>query len=253
MLKGKRIVVTGGSSGIGKSLVKGLLNEGAHVLAVSRSIEKGVFEPHERLVLKNIDVSTKAGHELLFETAKKHLGVIDVFVANAGFAYYEMFNQVDETHVRNIMDLNLNQVIMQAVEMRQRYSSFQFMVTLSAVSFLSMPGYALYGASKAGLKAFIDSYRYEVDAEQVFQSVYPVATKTDFFNRANQSHKPWPVQDADHVAKVMIKGLKTKKKNIYPSKLFKWGLTLAPWAFGPYVKRQQKIFFQSMKELNKPS
>jgi uncharacterized protein len=242
-LSGKHVVVTGASSGIGKALMLNLLSEGAKVLAVSRSIEETTFA-HDNLTKANLDLSKRSDVRRLFEIALDVFPKIDIFVANAGFTYYERIREADFGHIDDIVELNLTQTMYAAAKMKEISGSepFSFMATLSAVSHLSLPGYALYSATKAGLRGFMDGFRLEMDKGQVIQSVYPVATHTGFFDRAGQNHKPWPVQTPEHVAKVMIKALKSGKRHVYPSKLFSIGFKLAPWFFKLYVRREKKVF-----------
>lgn len=248
-LKGKVVVVTGASTGIGLDIVKKLLAEEAKVVAISRRAESMDLE-HELLTKKNFDLSTKEAIDQLFQYVIDKHRYIDVFIANAGFTYYEFLNRSDYQHIEDIFALNTLGAIYSATKMKEAFSKrgFNFVVIASAVSFLSMPGYALYSATKAALRAFMDGIRLESPKREVYQIVFPVATKTPFFERANQEHMPWPVQTSDHVAKTVIKGIKKDTKNIYPSKLFKYGFKLAPWFFAIYVKIQTRKFYQIMAQ-----
>ncbi len=247
-LKDKRIVLTGGSSGIGLALLKRLLDEGAHVFAVSRTIETLDYK-HPNLIVKNISLSNYEAIDTLFDEAHRVFEQIDIFIANAGFAYYERLKVPDIKHIESLLFLNTHAVIYSAIKMKSHYQErpFRFVATLSAMSYVSMPGYALYGASKAALRGFFDAYQLELSANQMIHTVYPVATKTEFFDRASSEHMPWPVQSSDHVAKTIVSGIKRHKAKIYPSKLFMIGIRYFPWAFKFYIKAETKRFNQTMK------
>ncbi len=248
-LKDKKVVITGASSGIGLEVLKLLLNENAYVLAVSRTMSKNPIE-HERLIKVDLDLSLEDSPYQLLELAYKKLGDIDILISNAGFTYYERLKVYDYKHVMDIFNLNLFQTIKLVTKLKaiKKDKPFQFVTTLSAVSFVSLPGYALYSSTKAGLKGFIDGYRFEMEKNQILQAVYPVATETNFFDRANQTHKPWPVQTPLHVAKKIIKGIKKKKKHIHPSLIFRLGFMFAPWFFTLYNKREKRIFDETIKK-----
>lgn len=248
-LENKKIVITGASSGIGLETLKLLLKEKATVLAASRSMTK-IEIKSDNLIKVDLDLSKPEAVDKLFDIAIEKLGDIDIFIANAGFTYYERLNGFDEEKVNAIFNLNVNQTIHAATKLKQykKDQPFQFLATLSATSFVSLPGYALYSSTKAALRGFLDGYRFEMEKNQILQAVYPVATNTNFFDRANQTHKPWPVQSSSHVAKVILKGIKKKKKHIHPSFIFKYGYMLAPWFFKIYNIREKRIFDQLAKK-----
>jgi len=248
-IKDSGIVLTGASSGIGKDLLKMLLHEGARVYAVSREIEDTLTFAHKRLTTKNLDVSSEASLELLFQEAEEELGRIDAFIANAGFSYHEFLEEADWQHIVDIYETNVHSVIYSAIKMRELYadSPFHFMATLSAMSFLSLPGNALYSSTKAALRGFFDGFEQELlRKDQILQRVYPVATETEFFTRSGQIRKPPPVQSSYHVARRMLAGLKKDRRHIYPSKLFKYTWKFTPFFYRLYLARERKFFFESL-------
>lgn len=247
-LESKNIVVTGASSGIGLELVKGFLSKGCKVVAASRNINKDLLEL-EGLYHCQCDLSTPEGIEKLFEYALQKLGSIDVFVANAGFAYYEKLTEADWEHISSIFNLNYKSVIYSAQKMKQLKGSepFNFVTTSSGMAILPLPGYALYSSTKAALKGFAEAYRWELDNRQYFQVVYPIATKTEFFKNAGGSPIPWPSQEAQIVAKSIIKGIEKNRNSIYPSKLF-YSLTLLNRVFPFVFKLYAYIEFKKFKQ-----
>ena len=97
-LKGKNVVITGASSGIGEDTLKLLLKEGANVLAVSRKMSQSSIK-NDRLVVMDLDLSSKASVDLLFTKAFEIFNSIDIFISNAGFTYYErLFETTEKTH-----------------------------------------------------------------------------------------------------------------------------------------------------------
>lgn len=80
---------------------------------------------------------------------------------------------------------------------------------------------------------------------QYFQVVFPIATKTSFFKNAGNSPTPWPSQEPSVVAKVIMKGIKKNRNNIYPSKLF-YSLTLINRIFPVLLKFYAYMEFQKL-------
>ena len=106
-LRGKYIILTGASSGIGREMLDILASyNGVKILAVARHIDnisgaEGVVYPF------SADVSSSEGIDKVFSYAQQIFGHIDVFIANAGFAYLERLEVPDWQHVRKIYDLNV--------------------------------------------------------------------------------------------------------------------------------------------------
>lgn len=87
-LKGKVVVVTGASKGIGLSVVESLVREGAQVVAGSRTStpELDALAAEHDVTLVPVDLSTAEGPETLVREAVERHGRIDVLVNNVGAA-----------------------------------------------------------------------------------------------------------------------------------------------------------------------
>ncbi|MGD0278548.1 MAG: SDR family NAD(P)-dependent oxidoreductase [Smithella sp.] len=242
-LKAKRCIVSGASSGIGLALLKSLAAEGAEVLAVARHIEPILAGKITGVKAFSADLSNKEGVDALFEAAVKELGDIDIFIANAGFAYCERTDTPDWNHIERIFELNVVSPVYSLEKLRalKGSKSFFFITTASAMSFMSLPGYAIYGATKAALRMFNLTAAYELSPGQTIATIYPVATRTNFFDRASTEYMPWPSQDAGKVARAIINGIKRNKTSIFPFPLFKLVnavFTVLPFAKRFYLKRE---------------
>lgn len=246
VLEGKNVVVTGASSGIGLELSKKLLESGCRVIGAARDTKKIKFE-HENLMLYNCDISQKENVDQLFEYSQKVFGRIDLFIANAGFAYYEKIDQANWAHVRKIFDTNVLSLVYSAEKMKEvnNDKAYNFVAMASGMSYVSLPGYSLYSGTKAAIRGFADAYRWELDKKQYFQVAYPIATRTNFFNYAGNSPVPWPSQEVSKVARIIIKGIKRDKANIYPSKIFlltKYLNNILPLIYKIYLKSMYRKF-----------
>lgn len=230
-MKGKNIVVTGASSGIGKCLVEYLSSyEGVKIVAVARRIE--LIKEKEQVVFPfQADLSLQEGVDALFEFAESKLGKIDVFIANAGFAFVEKLGKADWKHISDIFNLNVFSTIysLQKFSSQSNADSIRFVSVVSGVAYFPLPGYALYCSTKSALKMFFEAYDFEKEKKLSISCVYPVATRTDFFDKAAHGtvSLPFLTQGAEEVASKIIKGIEKNKKNIYPSLLFRVFLPLA--------------------------
>lgn len=224
--KNKNIVLTGASAGIGRELLSLLTqHEGVKIIAVARRVEnipciEGCIYPF------SADVSNKEGIDRVFEYASSVFGDIDIFIANAGFAYLEKLEDADWEHIEDIYALNVFSPIYSLEKLCQisKNKPKAFVSIVSGAAMASLPGYSLYCSTKAALKQFIDTYRFEQSDKLQLTAVYPVATRTDFFDKAsgvNTTPLPFPQQEPSAVARKIISGIEKGKKNIYPSLLFR--------------------------------
>ncbi|MBQ0167969.1 MAG: SDR family NAD(P)-dependent oxidoreductase [Treponema sp.] len=250
-LKGKKTVITGCTSGIGLELLKLLLVNDCTVVACARSIDRlelpaGI--PTDKLYKLKTDVSDKDELDALFTFAAEKLGSIDLFIANAGFAYYEKIAGPDWEHIEKIYKTNVMSFIYCAEKMKALHGDapYNFVVTGSSMGFLSMPGYSLYSGTKAAVRGFADAYRLELAPGQHFQVVYPIATKTKFFSNAgSDTPVPWPTQSSETVARKIVNGIKRDKKHIYPSATFRIMSIVnrvLPFLFKIYVAINNKAY-----------
>lgn len=224
-MQNKRIVITGASSGIGSDILK-LASDGNKIFAVARNIDKIPALPG--VMAFSCDVSVKENVDLMFKAATEYLGEIDIFFANAGFAYFEVIEKADWEHNKAIFDTNVFSVFysLQKLKKIKKDKGFSFIVTASAISHLPYPGYALYSATKFAIRGYADAYRYELEKNQKLTLVYPVATYTQFFDVASAEDMPWPRQKSIKVAKAALRGAKKGKKHIYPCCFFRFGMLL---------------------------
>ncbi len=246
-LKDKKVVLTGAASGIGYELLQLLHQEGCSIVAVDRN-EDHIDLNEPRVHRYSCDLSKEKNIDKLFTYAQKKLGAIDIFIANAGFAYYEEVKSADWNHIENIFKVNTFSPFYSAFKMKELAGDnpFRFMTTASAMGFYSLPGYALYSSTKAAVKSFGEAYRYQLSKGQTFQVVYPIATKTNFFEAAGGSPVPFPSQTSAAVAKVMVNGLKTGKEAIFPAKIFQ--LTMVLNIFLPVMKIYRYIEDKKLKK-----
>jgi len=221
-LQHKTIVVTGASSGIGLDLVNELAPYNCNIVAVARSIEKIEFH-HKNVIKYPCDISKPENIDQLFDFVMNRFKTIDIFVCNAGFAYYGEIAGPNWEEIEKIYQTNVFSAIYVAEKMKARHGKkpFQVAITASAMSYLSYPGYTLYASTKAALHGFATGYRCELERGQKIQMIYPIATRTKFFEQAGEKTPvPWPSQTAEKVASIIVNGLIKGKNSIFPSKLF---------------------------------
>jgi len=145
-LEGKRVVVTGGTSGIGAATVQRFRDEGAHVAAIA---DRDVEDPGLLC-----DVADAADVARAFERVDELLGGVDVLVANAGISVRKPFLEIEEADWRRVLDVNLTGVFHCAQQAARRMAAGDggvILMTASTNGLTGHPFYADYNAAKAGV------------------------------------------------------------------------------------------------------
>ncbi|WP_066687721.1 SDR family NAD(P)-dependent oxidoreductase [Christensenella intestinihominis] len=234
----KKIVITGASSGIGFELLKRLAAvPGTQVAGVARHTDAISGLGLANVTALAYDMSGPGQIDEMLAEAMRLLGRIDVFFANAGFAYYGEAAQEDWTKAQDIFAVNTFAPIytLQKLVALQKGAPFHYVVTDSALAKAAIPGFAYYSATKYALDGFFEAYRYEQPDNITLSVVYPVATKTNFFKRAaGGAPLPFPTQTPEKVARAVIKGVRREKRKIYPFASF--GFFNWLWNFLPFLK-----------------
>lgn len=241
----QHIVITGAASGIGKALVKELAQYHCHVLAIDKD-EQGLkllmqemASSKTQVQILTLDLTNADQIQALVPMALEKLGRIDLFFANAGIALYGSFSSQDFKARQSQMMVNLVAPLEGLYQLLQVANGhpFSYVITASAMAKTGMPNYAMYAATKAALDRFADCFRFEHHPACHLMLVYPIATKTDFFNGQDLSKIPWPTQSPQKVAQSILKGVKQKKTSVYPSLLFRCMISLQlinQWLMYPY-------------------
>ena len=256
MINGKRIVLTGASSGIGLEVLK-LLKEGPdnRILAVSRhAVEKLTgFAPN--VVPFDCDVSSPEGIEKLFDKAESMFEKIDIFYANAGYPYYERYDYLDWERVEKMFRTNTFAPMYTFSRYLKHLNGRDghLAITVSAIGQMAVPGYAVYSASKFATQGFQQAVRVEKPKNLKMTCLYPVATDTNFFVVAadgEKFEKPFPVQKPEVVARKMVSGIEHNKKYVSPCFLF--GVSKVLMGIFPFVREiYWKMEYQKLVRFEK--
>src|ERR1043166_1267442 len=111
-LAGRRILITGASSGIGRCLAQQLAAAGSRLVLAARSedrlheVARSLGRPADDVVVVPADITREADQQNLFEEAVTHFGGLDVLINNAGVASWAPFADSTEAILRQIMEVN---------------------------------------------------------------------------------------------------------------------------------------------------
>ena len=189
---GRRVVVTGGSSGIGLACARRLTSDGARLALVARgeeALERAAASLRPRPLTAVADVNDAAGLHATFARLAGQLGAIDAVVANAGAAAYGPFGQMSADDLRETVDITLMGALNTAhVALPHLRRSHGTLVMVGSIAGrVPTPWLAAYAASKHGVRGFARSLRAELQALGVPVEVALVApgpVDTPFWRRA---------------------------------------------------------------------
>jgi short-subunit dehydrogenase len=179
-------VVTGASSGIGLSTAEALTTRGAKVALIARNTA-ALDDIAARLpgsLALTADVTDFAAFTAAIHAAHNHYGRLDGLINNAGRGYGASVEEIDLAAFTDIFTLNVLAPIvgMQAVIPIMRAAGAGSIINVnSGTSFMTIPDYSVYSASKRALLGITQTARGELAADGIVVSeVYPGMTATDF-------------------------------------------------------------------------
>jgi short-subunit dehydrogenase len=195
-LRGKTVVVTGASSGIGRATAIEMARRGADVVLAARRADRLEEVAAEcraqgvRATTIPTDVTKEEECRRLIESA----GEVDVLVNNAGFAVLDTIAEASTDDLREMMDTNYlgavhcTKAALPQMLARRRGSIVNVGSITGIMGVAKMAG---YGATKAALIAFTEGLRDEViDHGLRVALVCPGTTESEFFVKAERSKIP---------------------------------------------------------------
>lgn len=252
-INGKRIVLTGAASGIGRELLMLLAGYDAEIVAVDvnrEQLAESIRAPQgarASLMPFVCDLSTQTGTDEVFDYALGAMKGIDIFIANAGFARYGRYTQPDWADMQRMYAVNVFSPVYTAAKMANinPQNPYLMVMTASSMGIWAMAGYSIYASTKGALHRFADAYRYEMPAHGRLMMVYPIGTRTAFFKTA-EAPPAYPLQDASAVAKAMLRGILTDQRDVYPS--WSWRISAVVNHVLPIKWAAQRIYVQMLRD-----
>jgi len=195
LLKDKVVVITGSNRGIGKSITEVFAENGANIIACSRSISPESRKWMINLESKfNISINTveldlsdeksvKDSIKQIFSISKK----IDVLVNNAGVASGALFQMTPISELRKIFEINFfSQILLSQgiAKIMIRNKSGSIINLASTAAFIADPGTLAYGSSKSAFARATQSMSNELGIFNIrVNAIAPGVTKTDMFKQ----------------------------------------------------------------------
>lgn len=230
-LAGKRVVISGGSSGIGKALAVLCAQAGAHVAILARDAgrleaaraEIAAAGKGTKVLAVSVDVTDDASVEAGAAQVLAGLGGIDVLIANQGYARCAPIWDTSMADFQAIMDTNFYghvRLVKAFVPAFRAQKSGSICLVTSMLGFMSFYGYGPYSASKHAIVGFAEALRQEMGLYGVHVNLhFPPTTETPGLTEENKS-KPavtWAIEESsrkftsEQVAASILSGISANR------------------------------------------
>lgn len=247
ILAGKRVVLTGASSGIGWYLASELVRAGAMVVVTARrderlqALRRSFGNPQKRLIAVPGDITLATHRQRLIETTVGELGGIDIIINNAGIGAIGSFEDATPERLRRIFEVNFfaaAELTRLALPYLRRGDQPAVCVVNSVLGHRAVPGKSEYSAAKFALRGWAEALRVELRPSGIdVLSISPSTTRSEFFGSLIDSagtivRRPnFLSQSPESVAHSIFRALKGRKREMILSpggKALVWLSQLAP-------------------------
>lgn len=195
-LRGKPIIVTGASAGIGAATARILASAGMPVLLAARRLDKletlaaDIRAQGGTALAAAADVALDEDNLALVARCRKEFGSVYAILANAGYGFECPTAALDDARLRAIFETNFfgtASLVRAALPHMLAARAGHLLITSSCVSKLGIPYLAAYSATKAAQDHLGRALRVELAGTGVFCStVHPIGTTTEFFEVARR-------------------------------------------------------------------
>lgn len=211
-LKNKIAIVTGGSEGLGLSIVKKLLSEGCkvHIISRTKSRQEQVVSDinNDNLFTHQSDVSN---YQEVSNTIND-IGSVDILINNAGLWLEGNLEDNVAESISKVIDVNVKGVIYctKAVLPIMKSKNGGYILNVSSTSGLKgREIQSVYVASKFAVTGFTESLKEDLKATNIkVAGFYPGGMNTKLFEKAGYPKKNSDWMDTDKVAEIIISILK---------------------------------------------
>jgi tropinone reductase I len=162
-LNDKKVLITGGTKGIGKATVKEMLNLGAWVLFTGRNakevheLEKTLRMHHQHVYGVVADVTLETSRQQIEVWIRKQWGSLDVLVNNAGINIRKPSDAYSSDEYKLVLDTDLHapfQLTVQLLPLLKKSIHASIVNVASVAGLMDVRTGSLYGMAKAGLLQF---------------------------------------------------------------------------------------------------
>jgi len=159
----KVVLITGGSSGIGKAIGVYLTNKGFTVYGTSRNPEK--YQENFPFSLLKMEVTQTDSISEVISTILKNENRLDVIINNAGMGITGPIEETPDFEIKNAFNVNVHgpiNVIKAGIPQMRKQGSGLIVNVTSIAGYMGLPYRGIYSATKAALEITTEAFRMEI-------------------------------------------------------------------------------------------
>ncbi len=224
------MIITGASSGIGKALADLCLSAGAKVAVCARDVDrlKQAFasDTTNNILMLQANVADEEDCHRLVEETVARWGQIDILINNAGMSMRALFEDLDLSVLKSLMDVNFwGTVYVTKYALPYIKKSEGSIVGISSIAgYRGLPGRTGYSSSKFAMQGFLEALRTELLYKKVHVMwAAPGFTSSNIRNTALSAkgniQKETPLNEsrlmsAEQCAHIIISAVKKRKRTV---------------------------------------
>jgi 3-oxoacyl-[acyl-carrier protein] reductase len=213
-IKGKNILVTGSSRGIGKAISKTIADAGANVIMAARDeealskLKEEIISNKGKAIYLTTDLAKEEDIKALFKKVEKDYGTLDVLINNAGFVIPGELVDFSIKDFDRLIDVNLRAVYLccqHALKLMLPKGSGYIINISSVVGFKGYPNQTAYTASKHGVVGLSKALSAEVQKYGIRVSlVHPGGVDTDLVGKARPDLDKSALMQPEDIAQTVM-------------------------------------------------
>lgn len=260
--KGKKVLITGGCSGIGKIMARKSLKRGAAVLVIwdinesALELTKQEFSSiGGQIMTQKVDVSKLEEITAAAEYTRQTAGAIDILINNAGIVVGSYFHEHSHLDISRTMSINTNafcHVALEFLPQMMAQNSGAICNIASSAGLISNPKMSVYAASKWAVVGWSDSLRLEMEelGKNISVTTFmPFYINTGMFDGVKS--KLLPILDPEKTSEKVIRAIERETKMLaipMPYWFIRLSQGILPLSAFDWVMRNVFGIYDTMKD-----
>jgi meso-butanediol dehydrogenase/(S,S)-butanediol dehydrogenase/diacetyl reductase len=232
-MKGRTVVVTGGGSGIGAGISRGMAREGANIavadlnFVAAQAVADEIVAAGGSAIATHVDVADRADVAAGIAQTVKHFGRLDAYFNNAGMNQPMPFLEISEANFELIMRINALSVLIGTQEAAKQFiaqgTPGKVVNTASIAGRTGFPKFAPYSAAKAAVISLTQAAARDLASHSITVNAFaPGVVATPLWTKLDADLAKMGAADSgfDSMAADILLGRAAQPEDIVPTAIF---------------------------------